>query len=277
MRGDYDKRLWLALASILVLLLTACSVASGLPKQPGDYDIQGKSISYDGEAYSFHWVDKDNSVHPAHVENIKMAQDARTFLQVGDKEPVLHLAPEEPIAVQGEDRQGGFSSFWFPFLLGQTLGGGFNRPYAGTPETPRNVPTYHYPPASDFGRDDQLNGSVTTNKPAPPDYGKVAPAPNAVSGKSAGAGGGTASTEKSDTISGKSGGAGSGSAASEKGGFKSGSNSFSSKSSGTVNRVGGGSGKSGSSSTGSSKSGGSSGSSKSSGGRAGGGGRGGGK
>lgn len=268
------KWLLLAILSALALLLSACS-DTGLPKQPGDYDVQPKSLSYDGRDYSFFWVDKDSSVKPARLENIKMVQDSRTYLKIGSEDPVLHLSEDDPIAVQGEDRQGSFSTFWFPFMLGRMMGGGagpviVNQPYPGTPQTPKDVPTYHYPPSGEFGRDDALNGSVTNNKPSAPDYGKVKPAPYAVSGKNAGAGTGTASTEKSGTISGQSGGTGAGSAASEKGGFRSGTSSFSSKTgSSSSPRVGAGSGKSGGSSA--------SPGGRSTGGRAGGGGRGGGK
>lgn len=260
--------------SALALILVSCS-SSGLPKQPGDYDVQPKSVAYDGRDYSFYWVDKDKSIQPAHLENLKMVQDSRTYLEMRDGEPVLHLSPDDPITVRGEDRRGAFDTFWFPFLLGRvTAGGGgpvvINQPYPGTPQAPKDVPTYHYPPSGDFGRDDTLNGSVTNSRPATPDYGRVTPAPNAVSGKSGGSGAGTASSEKSGAISGQSGGAGSGSAATDKGGFRSGSSSFSTKSgSASSPRVGGGSGKAGGS--------GASPGSRSSGGKAGGGGRGGGK
>lgn len=277
------KKLWLlvAILTALALLLVACSSDSGLPKRPGEYDVQSKSISYDGHAYSFYWVDKDKSIHQASKENLKMMQDTRTYLEVQGNEPILHLAPEDPIAVQGEDRNGSYSSPWFPFMAGAMLGkmtGPINQPYAGSPPVDPRTPTYHYPPSDTFGRDDTLQGSVTNNKPSAPDYSKVSPAPNAVSGKSQGTGAGTAASGKSTgATAGQSGGTGSGTAASEKGGFKSGSSSYSSKSGSTGSgspKVGGGSGKSSGSSG--KSSGGSSGS-RSSGGRSGGGGRGGGK
>ncbi|MDO8690778.1 MAG: hypothetical protein Q7R39_12340 [Dehalococcoidia bacterium] len=267
------KWLLLAVLSALALLLASCS-SSGLPKQPGQYDVQAKSVVYDGREYSFHWVDQNKAIQPAHLENLKMVQDSRTYLEMQGNEPVLHLSPDDAITVEGEDQQGGFSSFWFPFMMGRFTAGGsgpvvINQPYPGTPQTSRDVPTYHYPPSGDFGRDDTLGGSVTNNKPSPPDYSKVTPAPNAVSGKSGGTGAGAAATDKSGAVSGQSSGAGTGTAATNKGGLKSGNSSFSSKSSGSSSpKVGGGSGTSG----GGKSSGGSS-----SGGRSSGGGRGGGK
>ncbi|MCL4369175.1 MAG: isoprenylcysteine carboxylmethyltransferase family protein [Actinobacteria bacterium] len=232
----------LAIMSALVLLLSACS-SNGLPKQPGDYDVQPKSVAYDGRDYTFYWVAKDNSLQSARLDNLKMVQDSRTYLEMRSDGPVLHLSPDDPVTVRGEDRQGSFDTFWFPFLLGRMTGGGggpviINQPYPGTPQTPNNVPTYHYPPSSDFGRDDTLNGSVTNNKPSTPDYSRVTPAPYAVSGKSSGAGGGTAATGKSGAASGQSGGTGSGSAATQKGGFQSGSSSYSSKSGGFCSESG---------------------------------------
>lgn len=273
-RATRQKWFFLAVLCALAIVSAACS-SSGLPKQAGEYDIQSKSVAYDGREYSFSWIDSDKSIQPAHLENIKMVQDTRTYLDMQGADPVLHLSPDDPITVRGEDRQGAFDTFWFPFFLGRVIAGGggpiiTNQPYPGTPQTSRDNPTYHYPPSGDFGRDDTLNGSVTNNKPSTPDYGRVTPAPNAVSGKSAGTGSGTASADKSGAISGQSGGVGAGSAATDKGGFKSGNNSFSSKSgSASSPRVGGGSGKSGSGTGGSGG--------RSSGGKAGGGGRGGGK
>jgi len=183
----------LAVMAILTLLLAACS-SSGLPKQPGEYDLQPKTIAYDGREYSFSWADKDKSLHASRQDNIKMVQDSRSYLEMRGAEPVLHLAPEESITIRGEDRRGPFETFWFPFMIGQMMGGGgpvvINQPYPGSPQAPRDTPTYHYPPAGSFGRDDTLNGSITNNKPSAPDYSKVAPAPYAVSGKSGGTGSG---------------------------------------------------------------------------------------
>lgn len=268
--------LFVVLAGLLPLFL-ACS-ASGLPERPGEYGIQPKSIAYDGQEYSLYWIDSDKTLHLARRDNIKMVQGSRTYLEMRGEEPVLHLAEEDPITVRGEDRRGAFDTFWFPFLLGRMIAGGggpviVNQPYPGSPQTPRDVPAYHYPPAGTFGREDTLNGSITNNKPSTPDYQKVSPAPYAVGGKSGGTGEGTAATGKSGAVggqSGQSGGTGAGAAASEKGGLRSGASSFSSKDGGASSpKVGGGSGKSSGSSGGSG--------SRPSGGRAGGGGRGGGK
>ncbi|MDP2726640.1 MAG: hypothetical protein Q8P59_03760, partial [Dehalococcoidia bacterium] len=101
----YRKRLLLLVLATLALLLVACS-SSGLPSQPGDYDIQAKTINYDGQEYSFYWVDKDKTLHLSRQDDIKMVQDSRTYLEMRGNEPILHLGEEEPISVKGEDRNG---------------------------------------------------------------------------------------------------------------------------------------------------------------------------
>jgi len=61
-------------------------------------------------------------------------------------------------------------------------------PQTGTAST---TPAYRYPPTDTFSRGDSLHGSETTTRPSPPDYRKVQPAPNAVSGQNGGTGGGS--------------------------------------------------------------------------------------
>lgn len=264
------------IALVVLLLFAGIGCNSGMPSQAGEYEIKPKSVKYDGQQYEFFWTGKDGQVHEASGDDIKLVEDSRTYLQIADGKPILHLAKEEAITVQAQDRQGGFSTFWYPFMLGRMLAPGgspviINQPAPGAPSTPPQTPSYHYPPAGSFGRNDTLQGSITNSKPSAPDYGRIQPAPYAVSGKSEGTGGGTAASGKTGSLSGQVGGTGAGSAASEKGGFKSGDSGF--KSSGAPS-VGAGSGKAGTSG-GAPKGGGFSGGKSSSAGRSGG--RGGGK
>jgi hypothetical protein len=236
--------------SILFIVL-GCSSSRGLPPASGEYEIKANSLTWDGSEYEFFWKDGKGELHRASADKLKMVEDTRTYLEMSEAEPVVHLAKEDPVAIRGEDHNGSFTTPWFPFFLGTMMGGGLggpvviNQPYPGSPPPTTGRPTYHYPPTDTFGRDESLHGSVTNNKPAAPDYNKVKPAPYSVSGQSGGTGGGTAASNKSTSVSGQSGGTGSGSAASNKGGFASGSSSFRSKSGGST----GGSGALGSSST----------------------------
>lgn len=253
----------LVLVTLLVLSmgLTACSGGgdSGGPRAPGQYEVQKNSVRYDGSRYQLMWSDTDGSVHQMQARNLKMVRDEqRTYLDVpsGGGDAILHLRQDEPVTVEGRDRQGDFASPWFPFLVGAALGSSFgnrggggtviiNQPAPGESRSydPR-TPTYRYPPTDSFGRGDELHGTVDSSRPQTPDYSKVAPAPYATSGQSAGTGGGTAATNKSpgsssttsgagNATSGFSGGTGSGSAASGKGGFKSGSGTSSGSSAGS--------------------------------------------
>ncbi len=246
---------WLLLALLVASLsASACSGASGVPA-PGQYDVQKSSIHYDGDRYQLFWVNKDGSLHRLEARSLKLVQDPdRTYLDVpGSGDPILHLREDEPIAVDGQDHQGSFSSFWFPFFLGSTLGGigrgpvVINQPAPGQPNYDARSPAYRYPPTDSFGRGEELHGTLDSSKPQMPDYTKVQPAPWATSAQSSGTGGGTAATNKAsggasrpDAVapstsasSGQSAGTGSGTAASSKGGFASGSRSFSNTSGGS--------------------------------------------
>lgn len=249
-------RVALAVLLVLSLGLSACTGGggSGAPRAPGQYEVQRNSVHYDGSQYGLVWSDTDGSLHQMQTRNLRMVRDEqRTYLEVagGGGDPVLHLRQDEPITVDGRDRQGGFSSPWFPFLLGAALGnslgnrgGGngvviINQPAPGEPRSyGPTTPTYRYPPTGSFGRGEELHGTLDTGRPQPPDYTRVAPAPYATSGQSAGTGGGTAATNKSGggasgasgsanggATSGASGGTGGGTAASNKGGFSNGSGS----------------------------------------------------
>lgn len=205
------------LVACLAVLLVACGGSSnhGFPSAPGEYPIQSRSVAFDGRDYRFSWVGPDGSIHHADGRDVQLVQDERSFLAVGQGTPVLHLTQDEPIQVTGRDREGSFTSSWFPFLLGYALGSG-GPGWSGPPPT---SPSYRYPPTDTFSRGDTLQGSAATTKPAPPDYSKVQPAPNAVSGQNSGTGAGTAASNRDPNaaISGQSGGAGSGTAASDKG------------------------------------------------------------
>jgi uncharacterized membrane protein YgcG len=225
-----------ALLFVLSLITTACSGAgNGGPRQPGNYDVQQNSIHFDGERYDLFWADQSGTLHEMETRSLRLVRDPnKTYLEVpGSGDPILHLKEDEPITVEGQDRQGGFSSAWFPFFLGTALGsqlggnrGGtviINQPAPGDRAYDASTPAYRYPPTGSFGRDEDLHGSIDSSKPSPPDYSKVQAQPYATSGKSSGTGGGTA--------------------ASSKGGFRGGGQAFSGKPS---TGISGGSGTSGS-------------------------------
>jgi hypothetical protein len=250
-----SRSLNLLFASLFVLsfVASACSGGGdGGPGAPGQYAVQKGSVQFDGDRYHLYWADAGGTLHRMETEKLQMVRDTeRTYLEVaqGGGTPVLHLREDEPITVQGRDQQGAFSSPWFPFLLGATLGnalggrgGGttiINNPAPGERAYDASAPAYRYPPTGSFGRDESLHGSIDTSKPQPPDYARVQPAPYATSGQAAGTGAGTAATNKStgasgvgNAAAGQSGGTGAGVAASTKGGFASGAQSYSSRTGG---------------------------------------------
>src|SRR5438067_8168704 len=194
------------------LLVAACggSANHGFPGAAGEYPLQTHTVAFDGHDYSFAWIGTDASIHQAKGPDVKLVQDERSYLAVGQGSPILHLTQDEPIAVRGKDRDGAFTSSWFPFFLGYALASGGLGP---------TQPSYRYPPTDTFSRGDTLHGAESTTRPAPPDYSKVKPAPNAVSGQNAGTGAGSAASNRDTNaaVSGQSGGAGSGAAASDKG------------------------------------------------------------
>jgi hypothetical protein len=198
---------------VVSLITTACASGSTLPAA-GTYSVQKDSVQFDGERYQLYYADASGAVKHLETKNLKMVRDeSRTYLEVPSSgDPVLHMREDEPIHVQGQDQNGAFSSPWFPFLLGamlgNSMGGGFG------------TPTYRYPPTGTFGRDEQLRGSIESQRPQLPDYSKVQPAPNATTGQASGTGGGNAASNKAPTTS---------NAATNKGGFANGSQSFASR------------------------------------------------
>jgi hypothetical protein len=222
--GGAWRTVLVVLASLLAIITAACGDGNnGFPKQAGQYTIQPGSLSYDGKSYTLLWSDAIGQFQKAEGRNVRMERDERTFLEVGNSSPVIHLKEDEAVTVRGRDRDGAFESPWFPFFLGYAVGGGLSGPtinqrYPG--DSYRGGPTYQYPPTDSFGRGDSLHGSIERSKAEAPDYSKVQPAPYAVSGQSGGTGGGNAATNKATGAnSGQSGGTGSGSAASNKGTF----------------------------------------------------------
>lgn len=243
--------LFLAVLFLVSLVTSACGPGGdGGPTTPGQYSVQKDSVHFDGDRYQLYWADNNGSLHQLDTRKLRLVRDPdRTFLEVPQSgDPILHMREDEPITVQGQDRQGAFSSPWFPFLLGATvgnvLGGGFggrggqtviiNNPAPGERSYGASTPTYRYPPTGSFGRDEELHGSLDTSKPAPPDYSKVQPAPYATAGKSSGTGGGAA-------VSNKAPGGSTGTSATGKGGFASGTQSFTKRDSGGSTNVGAGS------------------------------------
>jgi hypothetical protein len=258
------RPLHLLIASLFALsiITSACSAGDGAPSTPGQYSVQKDSVHFDGDRYQLYWADNNGSLHQLDTRKLRLVRDPdHTFLEVpqGGGDPILHMTEDEPITVQGQDHQGAFSSPWFPFLLGATLGNAFggrggggtviiNNPAPGERSYGASTPTYRYPPTGTFGRGDELHGTVDTSKPQAPDYSKVQPSPYATAGQSSGTGGGAAASNKAPTgagatsaTSGQSGGTGSGLAASNKGGFANGSQSFTNREPAGSTNVGAGS------------------------------------
>ena len=256
------QRLNILFAALLALsvITSACgSSGSGAPTTAGQYSVQKDSVHFDGDRYQLYWADSSGALHHMDTHNLRLVRDPdRTYLDVPQSgDPVLHLREDEPVTVEGRDQQGAFSSPWFPFLLGATLGNTFgggrggqtiviNNPAPGERGTyAPGTPAYRYPPTGTFGRDDELHGSLDTSKAQPPDYSRVQPAPYATAGKSSGTGGGAAASNKSvgvtSATSGQSGGTGGGAAASSKGGFANGSQSYANREPSGSSGVGAGS------------------------------------
>ena len=222
--GPLRRAALLLMATLLVLVGAACGGGGGnrgFPKEAGQYEIVKGTLAFDGKDYELTWLDAAGSSHQAKGREVRMQKDDRTFLEIGAGSPLIHLKEDEGVIVRGRDKDGIFESPWFPFFLGYAMGGLGNSPTTYYPGDARSSgPGYHYPPSGTFGRGDQLNGSIERSKPDTPDYGKVKPAPYAVSGQSSGTGGGAAATNKATgPAAGQSGGTGTGSAASGKGGF----------------------------------------------------------
>jgi hypothetical protein len=251
--------LLLAILFTLSIITSACGAGTAAPSTPGQYPVQHNSVHFDGDRYQLYWADAGGALHRLDTHNLRLVQDPNsTYLEVPQSgDPVLHLRQDEPITVDGRDNQGAFSSAWFPFFVGATLGNVFsgggrggqtiiiNNPAPGENRTyDSSTPAYRYPPTGSFGRDDELHGTLDSSKPQTPDYSKVQPAPYATTGKAAGTGGGAAASSKTsgatNATSGQSGGTGGGTAAASKGGFASGTQSYSS-SGGSSSGVGAGS------------------------------------
>jgi hypothetical protein len=236
----------LAICLIVLTPLVAACGNGGLPAAPGRYTLKDKSVSFDGDRYSFFWADAAGELHHAQTSDVKLQLDDSSFLEVApSKDAVLHLKQDEPVTVEGRDRQGDFGNFWYPFLIGSMLSRGgpviVNQPLPGE----YRQPVYRYPPTDAFDRGDTIAGNVTNNAPRPPDYNKLPATAGTVAGQNSGTGGGNAATNKSSassTIGGQAGGTGSGSAAINKGGgFRSGDQGYDAKVSGGSKVITGGS------------------------------------
>jgi hypothetical protein len=222
--GRRMKRILVALVALFVVLAAACG-SGGLPDKDGTYPVQSHSVSWDGNDYRFAWADNGGTLHQAQTRDVKLVQDDQTFLQMQNHDGVLHLASTESVSVLGRDQYGQYSDSWFPFLAGATLGNALGG---------LRTPGYYYPPTNQYGRGDQIDGSVSTNSPKPPDYSTIRtppnavhPAPGSVAGQSSGTGGGNAASNKlggntagnaAGSVGGQAGGTGNGSAAGSKAG-----------------------------------------------------------
>jgi hypothetical protein len=226
---------------ILLIILGSCdfSSAEGLPEAPGRYPLKEKSVTFDGERYSFLWADPAGTLQRATTDDVKLQLAETNELELtAEGDAILHLKQDEPVTVEARDQQGDFGSFWYPFIVGNVVGGG------GAPAPEYRQPTYRFPPTDRIDRGDTITGNTTNTTSRPPDYGGLAPVGGAVSGQSGGAGGGSAAinrSQSSTTVSGQSGGAGAGSAALNKSGsFRSGDQGYTSKvDSGELNPISG--------------------------------------
>src|ERR671936_1077121 len=169
----------------LSLVTSACSSAgSGGPSSPGSYNVQKGSVRFDGERYDLFWADQSGALHEMQTRKLRLVRDPdHSYLEVPSSgDPILHLDENEPISVEGQDRQGSFSSSWFPFLLGTALGSQFgggrgggtviiNQPAPGERGGyDASTPAYRYPPTGTFGREDDLHGTLDSSKPQAPDH-----------------------------------------------------------------------------------------------------------
>lgn len=195
------------LSLLLVLLVVLISCNSGTPTQAGEYQLQQDSITYDGSQYQSAWIDHDSSVKWAKGNDVQPTQDERTYLEMRDGRPIIHLTSDTPVKVLAHDSGGNFTSSWLPFAVGTMIGR----------QTANNQPAYRYPPTDTVGRGDTLRGSTTSTLPQTGAIKSTSPGGDAVSGVSGGTGSGSAATSKgTGAVSGQAGGTGSGSAATSK-------------------------------------------------------------
>ncbi|MBI2322093.1 MAG: hypothetical protein HYU88_08395 [Chloroflexi bacterium] len=200
-------RLRLCFLALLAVLLAACN--SGFPREPGRYDLQPGSLTYDGEAYNLLWVDREGRLQRASGDDVRIARDEQTYLEIGEGPPTIHMRADERVALR--DRGGNQAGWWLPFLVGTAVGRG---PVVVAPDDERR-PTYRYPPSAP-PPGETVSGSQTSQRPLPPER-RVQPAPGTASGQAGGTGGGTAASSKiAKPAPGLSGGTGGGTAATGK-------------------------------------------------------------
>ena len=229
--------LYAGLFVLLFAMLAACQGGggSGLPEAAGRYPLKEKSISFDGERYSFYWADAAGQLHRVSTSDVKLQLGDENVLEITpSKEAVLHLKQEEPVTVEGRDQEGDFGSFWYPFLIGSMLSRGGGPVIVNNQPLPPEYrqPQHRFPPTDTFGRGDTIGGSVTTNG-RPPDYSRMQPVGGSVAGQTGGTGGGNAVLGRSQqpaVAGGQAGGTGAGSAVLERSGsFRSGSQGYDAK------------------------------------------------
>lgn len=179
-------RLRLCFLALLAVLLAACN--SGFPREPGRYDLQPGSLTYDGEAYNLLWVDREGRLQRASGDDVRIARDEQTYLEIGEGPPTIHMRADERVALR--DRGGNQAGWWLPFLIGTAVGRG---PVVVAPDDERR-PTYRYPPSAP-PPGETVSGSQTSQRPLPPER-RVQPAPGTASGQAGGTGGGTAASSK---------------------------------------------------------------------------------
>ncbi len=180
----------------------ASEIRTGLPSQPGTYQIVPGSLTRDAQGvYRFAWLGTGGAQSPASVSRLQLAQSETQQLVVSDQgDPVLNLTKDTPIplvesgvqAAASSQTSGGNSTtfipaFWYPFY-GPLFSG----------------PRYYDPPST-VPSGSRVEGGSQSTTPKPLTERTIGLS-KAVSGRAGGTGEGTAATSKSGaTIGGKSG------------------------------------------------------------------------
>lgn len=153
-------------------------VRSGLPGQPGRYQIVDGSVRRDGRGvYNFNWLSPAGP-QTASISRVRLAQADSNLLEVpvsGD--PILYLKSDTGVPIAG----GGSGTYgtWYPF-------------YGIASRTP----AYYDPPSRALSPGSTLRGASISSAPASPGERTVG-SPHSVSGRAGGTGAGQAATNKS--------------------------------------------------------------------------------
>ncbi|MBI4213651.1 MAG: hypothetical protein HY534_05010 [Chloroflexi bacterium] len=199
----------------------AGEVRTGLPSQPGAYQLVPGSLNRDAQGtYQFAWKGPAGEEMRAAASRLQLAQSDTEQLVVPEQgDPVLHLTRDTPIPLVQSDASGVpnqtsgggtafVPAFWYPFY-----GPLFSGPRYYDP--PRTVPS-----------GSRVEGGTQSTIPRPLSERTIG-LDRAVSGRAGGTGQGSAATLKSGaTVAGKSGAASAVGAAPKSGSFSAGKGSL---------------------------------------------------